>query len=76
MDAFDERVKHMATTPEARRFQGPVIDVADTMETCKVWFESHEVSYTELRRKLKYSPQPYPKRVRRTPWTPTRSTAM
>ena len=46
INAFDERVKHMAATPEARRFQGPVIDVADTMETCKAWFDSREVSYT------------------------------
>ena len=25
--------------------QGPMIDVADTIETCKLWFDTHKVPY-------------------------------
>jgi hypothetical protein len=49
MNEFDQRVTSIMTqTPEGRRFQGPMIEVADTLETCKLWFDAHEVPYTAV----------------------------
>lgn len=44
-DRWEDLVKLYQGFPESRRWVGPLVEVADTMDACRVWFETNELPY-------------------------------